>query len=346
MRFALVVTLLFSALTAFAHVDPNGHDYAVSAPSASQMERLAAEFEVLRKTAGGFEFYVPHAKLARFRALAPRSSKLPVSAAKASDLAQYRNYESVSAELQELANQYPRLAKLETYGTTRSGHVLYALKISDNVTVDENEPELMLTSATHGDELVTVEVMMQLVRELLAGHGRDTRLSRLINERELWVLPMVNPQGYSRRTRYANGFTDPNRDYPYPDKPDVESVDCIDLLRKFFHAHDFKGSLDVHASGRMVMYPWAYTERAPEAADVVDFEHLVNSMAEQNGYAAGQISKVIYVAKGSSADYYYWKNRTKAIAVELTTSKVPPIARVPAVVDEAREMVWRFIENF
>jgi len=184
------------------------------------------------------------------------------------------------------------------------------------------------------------------VKELLAGQGRNTRLSRMVTDHELWVLPMVNPQGYSRRTRYAGGFTDPNRDYPYPDDPNVQSVDCIDLLRKFFHAHDFKGSLDVHAYGKMVMYPWAYTERAPESADVLDFDHLVNSMAEQNGYAAGQISQVIYVAKGSSADYYYWKNRTKAIAVELGTSKVPPISRVPAVVDEAREMVWRFIENF
>ena len=344
MRLILLFVLLCSS--AHAHFDAYGSDYAVMRPSRASMDKLSSEFEVLRKTETGYDFYVPTVKLARFKALAPNYTLKNEPQEKNADILDYRTYASVGVELRELAQQYPKLVKLETYGTTRSGHTLYALKVSDNVATDENEPELMITSATHGDELITVEVTLNLLRELLAAYGTNERLTRMLNDHELFILPMVNPEGYSRRSRYAGGWTDPNRDYPWPENANRQSVDCIDSLRQFFHAHDFKGSLDIHASGKMVMYPWAYTYEAPPADDARNFEYLVNSMAEQNGYAAGQISKVIYVAKGSSADYYYWKNRTIAIAVELTTSKAPAIARIPAVMDEAREMVWRFIENF
>lgn len=346
MRLFCSLFLLICTTIASAHFDRYGDDYRVHSPAPQAMEAAAAEFEVLRKTPAGFDFYVPHAKLARFKQLLPMAVRLPGEQTKALDLADYRTYESVGNELRQLAQDYPQLVKLETYGRTRSGHALYALKISDNVALDEDEPELMITSATHGDELITVEVLMALVKELLSSYGKNQRLSRMLSENELYILPMVNPEGYARRSRYAGGWTDPNRDYPWPEQAQRESIDCIDAQIKFFHAHNFKGSLDIHASGKMVMYPWAYTREAPAAEDERNFDYLVKSMAEQNGYAAGQISKVIYVAKGSSADYYYWKNKTTAIAVELTTSKAPPMAQVPRVIDEAREMVWRFIENF
>jgi len=343
-----MLIILFTLMTssAFAHLDAYGNDYSVRAPSTHTMQKLSKEFEVLRKTDKGYDFYVPTVRLARFKALAPQAQLIVEEQTKAADLEEYRTYTSMGVELRDLAQQYPALVRLETYGTTRSGHTLYALKVSDNVAVKEDEPELMITAATHGDELITVEVTMTLLKEMLAGYGTNARYTRMIDEHELFILPMVNPEGYNRRSRYAGGWTDPNRDYPWPENANRESIDCIDSLRQFFHAHNFKGSLDIHASGKMVMYPWAYTRQAPPAEDARNFDYLVKSMAEQNNYAAGQISKVIYVAQGSSADYYYWKNKTVAIAVELGTSKAPAYSRIPSVVDEAREMVWRFVENF
>jgi hypothetical protein len=69
-------------------------------------------------------------------------------------------------------------------------------------------------------------------------------------------------------------------------------------------------------------------------------------MAKDNQYKAGQISTTIYVAEGSSADYFYWKSGTKAVAVEIGKEKIPHWNKIPAITNEAREMIWTFLEYF
>ena len=53
------------------------------------------------------------------------------------------------------------------------------------------------------------------------------------------------------------------------------------------------------------MYPWAYTKEPPTVSDLAKFEVIGKNIAAVNKYRVGQISKIIYVAKGSSADYWY-----------------------------------------
>jgi hypothetical protein len=83
-----------------------------------------------------------------------------------------------------------------------------------------------------------------------------------------------------------------------------------------------------------------------DSNDRMTFDTLADKLAEGNGYAHGPIATTIYVAKGSSADYYYWKHKTTAFAVELTTNKAPAVSQIPNVVNEAREMTWGFLEHF
>jgi hypothetical protein len=341
----LLLALLLFSFTAFAQNNSTLKTYHLIHPDTKTMDVVAEEFEIVKKLADGFEIYVPDSKEKRFLQLAPKAELIPTTHLKSLDLAGYRTITSVEAELKQLVIQYPALAKLESYGKTGSGHTLYALKISDNVQVDEDEPELMITAATHGDEIITVEVEMELILQLLQNYEKDPRLTKMINEKELYFIPVVNPQGYSRKDRYANN-TDPNRDYPYPGNESKKSVDCIDSIMKFVQSRNFKGSIDLHAYGKLIMFPWAYTKNSPPKEDEVNFEYLTNSMAEINKYEAGQISKIIYVAKGSSADYYYWKHKTLALGIELSTSKAPPYGAVPKVVEESKEMIWRFIEHF
>ena len=343
----LIFSLIFFSLSAFAHNNSSLQTYQLIAPEIKVIDAVSEEFEVVRKIANGFEIYVPISKKARFLELAPQAKFISNDEFKNPGTFEgYRDYKKVEEELKQIAAQFPDIAKLETYGTTEDGHTLYVLKVSDNVQIDEDEPELMITSATHGDEIITVEVEMELIKSLLQNYEKDARLSKMLKEKEIFFIPMVNPQGYSQRDRYANNNTDPNRDYPYPGDENKKSVDCIDALRTWFHSRDIKGSIDLHAYGKLIMFPWAYTKSSPPRDDEINFQYLTNSMAEINKYKAGQISKIIYVAKGSSADYYYWKNKTLALGIELSSSKAPPYGAVPRIVEESREMIWRFIEHF
>lgn len=315
-----------------------------------KLQQIADYFEIKDKREDDFLVYVIQEREAEFKRLAPNALLISedINAQfKDKKLEGYHKFPQVRALYYEFARKYPKLASIEVFGQSKGGLELFALRVSSDLKELENKPKLMITSATHGDELITVEVQIRLVKELLEGAVLDLRLRRMLEEHTIYFIPVVNPDGFTRRSRYTRGRVDPNRDYPWPDRPNRESkVTCIKHLIDFYHKHDFKGSMDIHASGKMVMFPWAFTKAEIASADYHFMSKLTADMAKENKYRHGPISKVIYVAKGSSADYYYWKNGGVALAIELTTSKVPAVRRIPAVVDEAREMVWKFIESF
>jgi hypothetical protein len=321
-------------------------EWYVAFESMDSMDRIADEFEVVSREAEGFIIYVQAYKENRFQELAPRAIKLVDDIRTehvGEKLAAYRDIDEVNDYISQLAADYPEIVSLETYGNSASGRPLYVLKISDNVADDEDEPELLITSATHGDELITVEVNLGLIDELVKGYGVDPRLTAMVDDHELFFIPTVNPDGFARRSRYANGV-DPNREYPWPEEPNRKSVECIAAEMEWVASRDIAGAMDFHASGELIMYPWAYTRSAPREAQV--YTVLADDMAQANSYTPGQISRVIYVAKGSSADYWHWQHGTVAFGIELARSKVPSPSQIPGVIDDAREMTWRFIENF
>jgi carboxypeptidase T len=318
------------------------------------MQSIADRFDVEHKSGETFEIIVPVSRQQEFLRLAPearlkfadiRDEFRQLEKGSPEHFADYHTFDAVMRKLNDLATARPDIAQIVQYGTSTSGRPLVALKLSDNVTMDEDEPELMLTAATHGDEIITTEVLLGLIDELVAGYSTDARLTAMLDERELFMIPVINADGFASRSRYSDG-RDPNRDYPWPETPNRTSVRPIAAVMEFFHSRNIVGAIDLHAYGQMVMYPWAYTATPPDSTDAGMFQTLGDTMAAVNDYEVGQISRVIYVAKGSSADYYYWKKGTVAYGIELTTSKAPPSARIPDVIDESREMMWAFIEHF
>lgn len=338
----LFLLLVFTINLTFAAEQIRSYQVSVNS---IKMNQIAKKFEVVQKLEKGFEVYVLEERVAEFLKLAPNAVLLQKNIHSGlSDKANsvYRNYTQVEQDLKAFANNYKTLATLETYGVTKQGRNLYALKIS---TGGENKPRLMLTAATHGDELITTEVLFNLTGELLKGYGSDARLTKILEGKDLYIIPVVSPDSFEVRHRYVQ-MKDPNRSYPWPDEPNNKTVDVIQSMMDFTNKMKFSGSLDLHAYGKLVMYPWGYTKKAPPAADVVTFKDLVVSMAKDNQYEAGQISTTIYVAQGSSSDYFYWKTGTKAVAVEIGKEKIPHWEKIPAITNEAREMIWTFLEYF
>jgi hypothetical protein len=313
-----------------------------------KMNLIAEKFEVVKKLPRGFEVYVQEKDVEAFLKIAPKAKLLLENIhpnylnEKNSNLDKYRKFSHVEADLKKMALEYKNIASLETYGVSKGGRNLYVLKLSSGTR--ESRPKVMITAATHGDELITTEVLLSLTNELLSGHNKDVRLTKILNDRDVYIIPVVSPDSFEARQRYVEG-KDPNRSFPWPENIKNGGVDCIDALMKYTDQMKFTGSLDLHAYGRLVMYPWGYTKKAPDAADEVIFRDVVNSMARENQYEAGQISTTIYVAKGSSSDYFYWKSKTKAFAAELGNQKIPDYNKIPAIVTEAREMIWTFLEN-
>ncbi len=325
--------------------------YKTSILTQSAMDKVAAEFEVTARRGQNFEVIVPAARAKDFLAIDPQATLLeadihePLRALRLQWAGGYHTFKTVKETLDTLVTTYPSLVKLEVYGQSEEGRNLYALKVSDNVASQEAEPEIMITSATHGDEPMSVEVLLGLLDRLLKGYGNDPRLTRYVNEMQIYFLPVINPDGYVRDARYANGV-DPNRDYPLPGGPAKRSNACISNVIDFFKSHFFVGSMDFHTHGEMIMYPWAYTSNPVQAIWENIFETLTGKMAQTNGYVHGQISQVIYEAPGSSADYYFHTQGTIALGIEIASSSYLPASTIPAHVDDMEQATWTFLDHF
>ncbi|WP_372365785.1 M14 family zinc carboxypeptidase [Candidatus Uabimicrobium sp. HlEnr_7] len=318
----------------------------IEAPSTEKMMQLATLYEVRGVKGQVLEIIIPNVFISEAEEITGTTAKIiekDIHKKIAQQrLDEYPSYQQVQQQMKSWEESYPQFVKLEQYGSSTSGLPLLALRVSDNVNKKENEPSVLLTAATHGDELITVRVMLAIMKKVIEGNGATEEITQLVANREIWFIPVVSPDGYTKRQRYV-GWTDPNRDFPWPQDPQHKSIPCIQGLRNLFTQHNFSASVDYHASGRMYMYPWAYTKQSPSKAQ--DFDVIAKGMAKYNDYIYGQISKVIYVAQGSSCDYFHWRHNTTSLAVEVGTSKVPHGAEIDRVVAENIDAAIFFIKT-
>jgi hypothetical protein len=152
-----------------------------SASDAFKLRRLNG-LRVLR----GSQSRVP----ARAKGLQARGADFPGTDAN------YHNYAEMTAETLAIANEHPLIVQRQSLGTSYDGtRQIWALKISDNVATDEAEPEVLFTANQHAREHLTVEMALYLLNELTSTYATDLRIQAMVNTREIWIIPMVNPDG-------------------------------------------------------------------------------------------------------------------------------------------------------
>lgn len=335
--------------------------YRLTSTDRLSLKNISTFFEINKLANGDFEVLVPQSQISMLQILAPQAELIDpdISATLRKRLesyrqrpsingrtkAKYHSFDEVQAWMKSLAETYPALVTIVNYGKSQESRPLSALRLTQESKENQKKPALMITAATHGDELITVEVLMNLVNQILANKDSNPRFATMLKEHELFFIPVVNPDGFANTDRY-DGFSDPNRSYPYPDNQNQKPTASIAGLIQFFETHDIAGSIDFHAYGEMIMYPWAYTYKPIEKDAGQYFHKLTEDMASTNHYAYGPISEVIYIARGSSCDYYFWKKNTVSLAIEMGQDKIPDPSEFSTYFEAQAEATWRFIESF
>lgn len=351
LAFALTALFAFYSFAAQA-ASPVISRYALPHASPQELRDVAQVFGLEHRHGDTFEVEVPAQQSTLLLSLAPRAELLVAdeSAALRSRLQSfalsaasgYHSFDQVQAWMHANAAAHANLVSVVDYGASAAGRKLTVLHLASSAST--GKPAVMITAATHGDELITTEVLMDLVDHLVNGYGKDARLTKLVDTHDLYFVPVLNPDGFTETNRF-DGNQDPNRSYPYPGHESATPSPSIAGVMKLFDGLDLKASLDFHAYGELTMYPWAYTHQGVDAAAHVRFDALTKHMAEANNYTYGPISDVIYVAPGSSADYYYWKKAATSIAVEMGQDKIPDPSEFPAYFASQEESTWRFLEG-
>jgi len=122
-------------------------------------------------------------------------------------------YGEMVLQLYDICKEHNSIAKMISLGKTYEGHDIWALKISDNVAEEEDEPEVLFVGCHHAREIITVETALYWIEELTNRYGKDQDITWIVNNREIWVIPMLNPDGH---LRVENGETQRDCDLPPP----------------------------------------------------------------------------------------------------------------------------------
>src|SRR5436190_13057290 len=107
----------------------------------------------------------------------------------------YHTYAEMLANVDAEVAAHPAIVRRFSIGKSYQGRTIWAVKISDNVGVDENEPEVLFDGLTHSDEHMGLEMTLHIMHWLVDGYGHDTTITRLVNNREIWIVLAVNPDG-------------------------------------------------------------------------------------------------------------------------------------------------------
>ncbi len=172
----------------------------------------------------------------------------------------YLNYNQLTNKLKELERTYPNLTKLESAGRSVENRELWYLVISDNVKDEEPEPKLIYIANMHGDEVVGRELMVTLSEYLLMNYGSDSKITDLVNNSQIFIMPSMNPDGFEKGVRWNANEKDLNRNFPDfitdPDDSDIgkeiETKNLMSLAKK----HHFISALIFHGGELCINIPW------------------------------------------------------------------------------------------
>jgi Predicted carboxypeptidase len=119
----------------------------------------------------------------------------------------YHTYDQMKTDLTNLATTYSNIAKLDTIGFSVQGRPILCLKISDNPRTNEKEPKIRIAGAIHGNEWIGAEVSYLYAKYLLENYASNDTVRNMVNNREIYIIPILNPDGHVSQSRYnANGI--------------------------------------------------------------------------------------------------------------------------------------------
>lgn len=257
----------------------------------------------------------------------------------------YHSFPQLTADLQAYAANYPSLAKLHNLGLSVQGRELWMLEISDNVGVEEDEPELKYSSTMHGDEVVGMELMVDLIDLLLTNYGTDPEITSLVDNTSIWIMPLHNPDGYVAHSRYNANGADLNREFPDRINDPVNTTAGrpveVQHMMNWGFAHSPVISANFHGGALVVNYPydsdanpWAAYSATPDdglmIASALTYSKLNTPMYQSPVFSQGIVNGVEwYAVYGGMQDWNYTWQGCNELTIELSNQKWPAASSLP-----------------
>ena len=289
----------------------------------------------------GLHYEIVHRDLVEFY-----ESRMPLG----TTMGGYQTLSEVLASIDSLHLLYPGIASArDSVGNSWQGRALWVFKISDNVDIDEDEPEVFFNALIHAREPQGMAWQMNYARWLCQNYATDTAAANLVNNHEIFFMPVVNPDGYEKNRidnpngggmwrknrRTSPGSVDLNRNWGYmwgfddvgssPDPfqetyrgPSAFSEPETQGLRQFIISRDFSFILNAHTYGDYFLYPFGYNDIHTPDQNLYDV--LADTALEILGnYTAGTPWELLYNTNGDAMDWEYGEQDEKPLILCATT---------------------------
>jgi len=273
----------------------------------------------------------------------------------------YSSFTEIEAALGKIERDFSAIATRTVIGRSLENRPIYALRISGKSIADAESaklPVIFYMGCHHAREHLSAEVPLMFARYLTDNYGKNPDVTRLVDSREIYVTPVVNPDGHTydytngirgrmwrkNRARNADGTNgvDLNRNYafqwgtggssnqgssdvymgPAPfSEPETQTV------RNFVNSQPrMTTMLSTHTFSELVLYPWGHSnekigDKLGKKEDLPVFEKMARTMAGWNGYTPQQSSD-LYIASGDTTDWAYGEHGIFAFTFELDPSSM------------------------
>ena len=270
----------------------------------------------------------------------------------------YYTLDEIVQNLDELYQDYPNLvAEKISIGQSLEGRDIWALKMSDNPNIDEDEAEVLYTGLHHAREPMSYMNLFYYMNWLVENYETDQMAKDILDNRELWFVPAINPDGLIYNQQIApngggmqrkngretcNGGVDGvdlNRNYSFMwglDNQGSSPDGCDETYRgngpfsepetaaieAFIEAHDFPVAFNYHSYSNLLLHPFGYTEPNPmDEEDIQTFTEIGEELVSVNGYLLGTGVDILYAVNGEACDWMYGEHGIFAYTPEVGSSQ-------------------------
>ncbi|XP_072163837.1 carboxypeptidase D-like [Diadema setosum] len=313
-----------------------------------------------------------------------RFERASSSAATDIDTTYYHSYDDLTNLLGKYAVDYPDISRLSSIGQSVRGKELWVMQITDNPDIVESEePWFKYVGNMHGNEVIGRQILIYLIEYLLQNYGKDKRVTRLVNNTNIFIMPTMNPDGFATATvgdcngvygRSNANNVDLNRNFP--DQFHTRTGDKwkgrqpeTELMMRWIEDNPFVLSANLHGGSLVASYPFDDSRpgrgrtqaKYSKSPDDTLFQELARTYANNHrtmhsttgcpGYAneafPGGITNgaAWYDVPGGMQDFNYLNSNCFEITVELSCCKYPLVAQLAPEWHNNREALIAYMEK-
>ena len=254
---------------------------------------------------------------------------------------EYKTFQQISDYVDTLVALRPDLARRIEIGRSREDRPIFGLRIANDNVGGPCKPGLLLFSCQHAREWISPMVNMYNADTLIRQYDTDPYIQALVDNAEIFIIPVVNPDGYEytwdvyrfwRKNRRDNGDgtfgVDLNRNWGFGwglDLPGRNGGSPItssntywgtgpfsepesSAVRDLFHDHpNIRAANDIHSYGQYILQPWSHSEDLPP--EHATFDALGETMQQiilgvhGEWYEHGQSYTTLYPHCGTGTDW-------------------------------------------